>query len=54
MSRAAGLMVNYVYKLSDVERNHEAYVKDRRIIASSRLESMAKRAPLAASAAKHK
>lgn len=46
MFRSAGLMVNYVYKLADVERNHEAYVKEHKLIASSRLESLAKDAPL--------
>ncbi len=42
MLRSAGLMVNYVYKLAEVERNHEAYAKKRRIAVSPRLESMAK------------
>jgi len=42
MVRSAGLMVNYVYKLADVEQNHEAYVKEHRVIASSRLEALAK------------
>ena len=46
MLRSTGLMVNYVYKLADIERNHEAYVKEHKIIASSRLESLAKDAPL--------
>jgi malonyl-CoA decarboxylase len=54
MFRSAGLMVNYVYKLADVERNHEAYVKEHKIIASSRLESMANDAPFAAQTAKRK
>ena len=51
MFRSAGLMVNYVYKLADVERNHEAYVKERKVITSSRLESLAKDAPLSRRAA---
>ncbi len=46
MFRSAGLMVNYVYRLADVERNHEAYVKEHKVIASSRLESLARDAPL--------
>jgi malonyl-CoA decarboxylase len=54
MVRSAGLMVNYVYKLDDVERNHEAFAKDRKVIASSRLESMAKSAQLAVPAGKRK
>lgn len=54
MFRSAGLMVNYVYKLADVERNHEAYINNHNITAASRLESMANNAPLAAKAAKRK
>lgn len=46
MVRSAGLMVNYVYKLADVERNHEAYVNDHKVIATPRLEAMAREAPL--------
>jgi malonyl-CoA decarboxylase len=32
MRRSFGLMVNYVYRVADVERNHEAYAKDYTII----------------------
>jgi len=46
MQRSAGLMVNYVYDLSDVEKNHEAYVKDRRIAASHELRALARDCPL--------
>src|SRR6266581_2629930 len=42
MRRSAGLMVNYVYRLDDVERNHEAYARERRIIASRRFGVLAK------------
>jgi malonyl-CoA decarboxylase len=42
MRRSAGLMVNYVYRLDDLERNHEAYARDRRIIASRRFEVLAR------------
>ncbi len=41
--RSLGLTVNYVYRLSDVERNHEAYARDYRIIASPNFERLAKR-----------
>lgn len=34
--RALGLMVNYVYRLADVERNHEAYAKHGKVVASPR------------------
>jgi malonyl-CoA decarboxylase len=42
MKRSVGLMVNYVYKLDEVERNHEAYAKEHRVIASRRFEVLAK------------
>jgi len=42
MRRSAGLMVNYVYRLDDVERNHEAYARDRRVVASRRFEVLAR------------
>jgi len=29
-------MVNYVYRLADVERNHEAYARHGKVVASSR------------------
>ena len=54
MVRSAGLMVNYVYKLADVEANHEAYVKERRVIASSRLEKLARDATLSSKGTKAK
>jgi len=46
MQRSAGLMVNYVYRLADVERNHEAYMKEYRIIASRQIELLAKQSEL--------
>jgi malonyl-CoA decarboxylase len=42
MSRSFGLMVNYSYRLSHLERNHEAYVKQGRIAASSEVKSLLK------------
>ena len=42
MRRSAGLMANYVYRLDDVERNHEAYATERRIIAARRFGVLAK------------
>src|SRR5712692_3460060 len=42
MRRSAGLMVNYVYRLDDVESNHEAYARENRIIASRRFGVLAK------------
>jgi malonyl-CoA decarboxylase len=47
MQRSAGLMVNYVYRLAEVERNHEAYMKEYKVIASRQIEMLAKQADLA-------
>ncbi len=46
MRRSAGLMVNYAYRLGDVERNHERYFREHRVIASSQVEKLAKESPL--------
>jgi malonyl-CoA decarboxylase len=43
MQRSAGIMVNYFYKLADLERNHEAYTRDYLVVAASEIESLAKR-----------
>jgi malonyl-CoA decarboxylase len=42
MRRSAGLMVNYVYRLDDLERNHEAYARERHIVASRRFAVLAR------------
>ena len=46
MRRSAGLMVNYLYRLGDVEKNHERYFREHRVIASSQVEKLAKESPL--------
>ena len=43
MRRSAGLMTNYVYRLADVERNHELYTREYKITASREIEVLAKR-----------
>jgi malonyl-CoA decarboxylase len=43
MQRSAGIMVNYFYRLPDLEKNHEAYTRDYEIVATSEIESLAKR-----------
>jgi malonyl-CoA decarboxylase len=43
LQRSAGFSVNYVYKLSDVERNHELYVREHKVRASREIEALAKR-----------
>ena len=41
MRRSLGLMVNYVYRLTDLERNHEAYANHYRIAASRQVRRLA-------------
>ena len=36
MAQAHGLMVNYLYDLDDIEKNHEAYAETRTVVASQR------------------
>ncbi len=45
--QSAGMMVNYVYRLGSVERNHEAYARDRMIVASRAFQSLAKESLIA-------
>jgi malonyl-CoA decarboxylase len=52
MTRSAGMMVNYVYRLEDVERNHERYFADHAVVASRAVEKLARKAALAAPAEK--
>jgi malonyl-CoA decarboxylase len=42
MRQSAGMMVNYVYRLAEVERNHETYARDRTVVASRRFELLAR------------
>ena len=51
MARSAGMMVNYVYRLKDVERNHEAYAKEHVVVASPGLSLLARESLLARAAA---
>jgi malonyl-CoA decarboxylase len=46
MRRSLGLMVNYVYRLADVERNHEAYARNYTVVASHELRRLARQAAL--------
>jgi malonyl-CoA decarboxylase len=39
--RSAGIMVNYVYRLKDIERNHERYFADGEVVASSAVRKLA-------------
>jgi malonyl-CoA decarboxylase len=47
LENGAGLMVNYVYRLQDVEENHEAFVKEHRVVASNAVRKLARECPLA-------
>ena len=47
MARSAGMMVNYIYRLEDVERNHERYFSENAVVASRSVEKLARKSPLA-------
>jgi malonyl-CoA decarboxylase len=47
MVRSAGLMVNYVYWLAELERNHERYFRDHSVIAAPAVEKLAREVNLA-------
>ena len=42
MARSAGLMVNYVYWLAELEQNHERYFREHAVNASPAVEKMAR------------
>ena len=42
MTRSYGIMVNYYYKLSDIEKNHEEYVTKTHIAASRGVKNLLK------------
>ncbi|HEY3790201.1 MAG TPA: malonyl-CoA decarboxylase [Bradyrhizobium sp.] len=42
MRESAGIMVNYLYRLEDIEKNHEAYVNQDEIVASSAVKRLLK------------
>ena len=44
LKQSAGLMVNYLYNLQDVEANHEAYAQDRTVVAHKSVKSLADKA----------
>jgi malonyl-CoA decarboxylase len=43
MDRSVGIMVNYVYRLNEIEKNHEAYFAEGQIAASSTVHKLARR-----------
>jgi len=42
LAQSAGIMLNYLYEIDDLERNHEAYVNEGKITTSRRIESLAR------------
>src|SRR5579871_285163 len=42
LEQSAGMMVNYLYRLADIEANHEAYRGEGRVAASSAVRSLAR------------
>ncbi len=45
LAQSAGMMVNYLYERSAIEKNHEAYENDHRIAASSAVTRLANQLP---------
>jgi len=45
MAQAHGLMVNYLYDLDEIEKNHEAYAEQRTVVAASGVQRLL-RAPM--------
>ena len=40
-----GIMVNYLYDLDDIEKNHEAFAENRLVVASSAVRKLARPGP---------
>ena len=43
LQRAGGMMVNYLYKLGDIDANHEAYRGAGKVVASQSIKGLAKK-----------
>ena len=54
LKNCAGMMVNYVYHLNEIEQNHEAYVKGSELACTRVLRQMAQTCPLARQGSKDK
>lgn len=46
LRQSAGIMVNYLYQLDHLERNHEAFVNRKQVVAARAVAQLAKGAPL--------
>jgi malonyl-CoA decarboxylase len=42
LRESAGIMVNYLYRLEDIEKNHEAYANDGAVVASTAVKKLLK------------
>jgi len=42
LRESAGVMVNYLYRLEDIEKNHEAFANDGEVVASSAVKKLLK------------
>jgi malonyl-CoA decarboxylase len=42
MRESAGVMVNYLYRLDDIEKNHEAYANEGEVVASNSVKKLLK------------
>lgn len=45
LQQSYGLMVNYLYDLDDIEKNHEAFAENRTVVASSAVKKLARPGP---------
>ena len=45
MSQSYGIMVNYLYELDDIEKNHEAYAENRMVVASNAVKKLSRPGP---------
>jgi malonyl-CoA decarboxylase len=43
--QACGMMVNYLYNLDDIEKNHEAFAQNRTVVASNAVKRLVRTAP---------
>ena len=39
-------MVNYLYDLDDIEKNHESYAEGRTVVASNAVKKLVRKAPV--------
>ncbi len=44
------MMINYIYKLDEIEENHEAYIAEGRVAASSAVRALLRGQPQSAAA----